>query len=257
MDSGRDLWCSAYCTVARLELDPKGRCTLRLARGRGEGGKNEDDDYFDLLPNISMSPLDRETEPGQHGHIAALLARLGLAPLLTRWPPRLVWAIYMLVNGFITIVLLGLLAVFTHNPFVFPSLGPTAYLFFFTPLAEASSPRNAIVGHAIGLVCGYAAFVIAGVGSHAGPADVLWPRVLASALSLSMTGAAMVLLDIHHPPAGATTMIVSLGIISQPRELLIIEAAVVLLTAQAFLINRLAGLRYPMWESPKAPPERH
>ncbi len=33
----------------------------------------------------------------------------------------------------------------------------------------------------------------------------------------------MVLLDVSHPPAGATTLIVSLGIISKPRELVIIE----------------------------------
>jgi CBS domain-containing membrane protein len=71
---------------------------------------------------------------------------------------------------------------------------------------------------------------------------VFWPRVLAAALSLSATGAFMVLLEISHPPAGATTLIVSLGIISKPRELVItvIEAAVCLLVLQALVINRLA-----------------
>ena len=47
----------------------------------------------------------------------------------------------------------------------------------------------------------------------------------------------MVLLDVSHPPAGATTLIVSLGIISKPRELVIIEVAVFLLVAQALVIN--------------------
>jgi CBS-domain-containing membrane protein len=59
----------------------------------------------------------------------------------------------------------------------------------------------------------------------------------------------MVLLDVSHPPAGATTLIVSLGIISKPRELVIIEAAVFLLVAQALVINRLAGLPYPLWNA--------
>lgn len=45
----------------------------------------------------------------------------------------------------------------------------------------------------------------------------------------------------------ATTLIISLGIISKPRELVIIEVAVFLLVAQALLINRLAGLPYPFW----------
>ncbi len=74
-------------------------------------------------------------------------------------------------------------------------------------------------------------------------------RVLAAALSLSATGALMALFRVSHPPAGATTLIVSLGIISQPKELVIIEVAVILLTMQAFAINRLAGIPYPIWKN--------
>jgi CBS-domain-containing membrane protein len=155
------------------------------------------------------------------------------------------------VNSFITIAVLALLALVTRNPFVFPSLGPTAYLLFFSPLGKSSSPRNTILGHAIGLVCGYAAFVLTGAGAlpfgvHQG---IFWPRILAAALSLSLTGALMVLLDVSHPPAGATTLIVSLGIISKPLELVIIEVAVFVLVAQALVINRLAGLPYSWWNA--------
>ena len=53
----------------------------------------------------------------------------------------------------------------------------------------------------------------------------------------------------NHPPAGATTMIVSLGIVAKLGYLPIIEIAVVLLAVQAFAINRLAGLPYPIWRS--------
>jgi CBS domain-containing membrane protein len=194
---------------------------------------------------------------GGFEHVAVLLGRLKLAWLLRHFPPRLVWALYVLVNGFLTISLLALLAVATDSPFVFPSLGPTAYLLFIAPLAENSSPRNTILGHAIGLICGYAAFIITGAanlpfGVHAG---VYWPRILSAALSLSATGAFMVLLRAGHPPAGATTLIVSLGIISKPKELIIIEVAVFLLVAQALAINRMAGLPFPIWkyhEIPKA-----
>jgi CBS-domain-containing membrane protein len=59
----------------------------------------------------------------------------------------------------------------------------------------------------------------------------------------------MVLSRVNHPPAGATTLIVSLGIIDKPGELVIIEIAVFLLAAQALLINRLAGLPYPLWNA--------
>lgn len=189
----------------------------------------------------------------QHGldHVLALFGILRLDWLLRQFPPRLVRAIYVFVNGFVTIGLLALLAFVTGNPFVFPSLGPTAYLLFFSPLTETSNPRNTICGHAIGLICGYFALTLTGAdtvpfGIHPG---VFWPRILSAALSLSATGAVMVLSHVNHPPAGATTLIVSLGIIAKPLELVIIEIAVLLLVAQALLINRLAGLPYPLWSA--------
>ena len=185
-------------------------------------------------------------------HVSSFFRKLRLDWLLLHFPPRLVRSAYMFVNGFITIGVLALLALVSRSPFVFPSLGPTAYLLFFTPLGRTSSPRNTIFGHAIGLICGYAAFAATGAGAlpfgeHPG---IFWPRVLAAALSLSATGAFMVLLDVSHPPAGATTLIVSLGIISKPSELAIIEVAVFLLVAQALAINRIAGLPYPLWRLP-------
>src|SRR5665213_3074274 len=202
-----------------------------------------------------MMPMDKldqvSATPGNFEHVGVLLAHMRLQWLLQHFPPRLVWAVYVCINGFVTIGLLALLALLTGSPFVFPSLGPTAYLFFFSPLAEASSPRNTILGHAIGLVCGYAAFAL--TAAYAPPfaihGGVHGARVMAAALSLSATGAFMALLRVSHPPAGATTLIVSLGIISQPKELVIIEVAVILLTMQAFAINRLAGIPYPLWSS--------
>jgi CBS-domain-containing membrane protein len=196
-----------------------------------------------------LRPQAAGNKDGGIEHVAVLFGHLKLEWLLRRFSPRLVWSLYVLVNSFITIALLAILARFTESPFVFPSLGPTAYLLFFSPLAEASSPRNTILGHAIGLICGYAAFSLTGAanlpfGMHAG---IYGPRILAAALSLSTTGAFMVLLRASHPPAGATTLIVSLGIISKPKELVIIEIAVFLLVTQALVINRLAGVHYPLW----------
>jgi CBS-domain-containing membrane protein len=155
----------------------------------------------------------------------------------------------MFINGFTTIALLAAVAMLTRVPFVFPSLGPTAFLFFFTPMLPTASPRNCIYGHAIGIVCGYAALLVTGL-EHAAPAmmtGVGLSRVVAAALSLSATGALMILLKAAHPPAGATTLIISLGIVTKPLHLVIIEVAVILLALQAIVINRLAGLDYPIW----------
>jgi CBS domain-containing membrane protein len=183
--------------------------------------------------------------------VVNLLHRMRLHSLLKHLPPRVVWAAYVFLNSFVTIALLSLLAGLTESPFVFPSLGPTAYLFFFAPLGKSASPRHAILGHAIGLVCGYGAYIA--MGSHGfaltSLAEVSWREVMAAALSLAATGAVMVLLRVSHPPAGATTLIVSLGILTKVEYLVMIEVAVILLTAQAWAINRLAGLDYPLWEN--------
>jgi CBS-domain-containing membrane protein len=58
---------------------------------------------------------------------------------------------------------------------------------------------------------------------------------------------------VPHPPAAATTLIVSLGVVSRPAYLVVLEAAVGLLVVQAIIINRLTGVRYPFWASVPAP----
>jgi CBS-domain-containing membrane protein len=172
-----------------------------------------------------------------------------MAHLVGHPSERLIWAAFTFVNGFVTIAILAALAMALRSPFVFPSLGPTAFLFFFSPRSPAAAPRHAVYGHAIGLLCGYAALWICGLESAgsamSGGVDA-W-RVLAAALSLALTGALMILLRAVHPPAGATTLIVSLGIVTLPQQLLVIELAVVLLTLQAIVINRHAGIDYPFW----------
>lgn len=181
--------------------------------------------------------------------VRALAARVRLAGLLKRFPERPIWALFMFVNGFISIAILAGLAMLTRAPFVFPSLGPTAFLFFFTPLSPTASPRHTIFGHAIGIACGYGALLATGL-EHAPPALMVGvgpARVAAAALSLAATGALMILFKAAHPPAGATTLIVSLGIVTKPAYLVLIEIAVALLTLQGVVINRAAGLDYPFW----------
>jgi CBS-domain-containing membrane protein len=186
------------------------------------------------------------------GEVAHRLAeRLRLSRWLQRFPPRLVWAAFVFVNGFIAVALLSVLAVVSHTPLVFPSVGPTAFLLYFMPTAPTASPRNTLCGHGIGIVCGYASLCLLGLASAPSAIleDIHWARVVAAALSLAATGALMILFRVVHPPAGATTLIVSLGIIKEPAHLWAIEAAVALMAIQAFVVNRLAGIDYPLWSS--------
>jgi CBS-domain-containing membrane protein len=181
--------------------------------------------------------------------VRSLAARLRLSHLLTRYAERPVWALFVFLNGFMTIGILAGVAMISGTPFVFPSLGPTAFLFFFTPRTPSASPHHTIYGHAIGILCGYGALLVFGL-HHAPPAmatGVSAARVGAAALSLAATGALMILFKAAHPPAGATTLIISLGIVTRPFHLLVIEVAVAALTVQAIAINRLAGIDYPVW----------
>ena len=140
-------------------------------------------------------------------------------------------------------------ALLTGQPFIFPSLGPTAFLLFYTPTLPAASPRNTICGHAIGAAAGYLSLVIFGLTAAAPAlsAGVTWNRVGAAALSLGLTSGLMVWLRVPHPPAGATTLIVSLGILRTPAQLAVLMLAVVLLVIQGYVINHLAGIPYPRW----------
>src|SRR5690348_14415603 len=47
-------------------------------------------------------------------------------------------AIFSFINGCISIGLMSTLALITRSPFIFPSLGPTAFLFFYTPRAPSA-----------------------------------------------------------------------------------------------------------------------
>lgn len=204
---------------------------------------------------ISASPrfgqIDREHPLGgeMSDILRGILLRVRLPWLLAHHSRIIVLALFSFINGCVSIGLMSILAVVTGSPFVFPSLGPTAFLFFYTPTAPSASPRNTLIGHAVGASAGYLSLVITGL-TLAGPAlavGVTWPRVIAAALSLGLTAGVMVLLRAPHPPAGATTLIVSLGLLTHPWQLLLLMGAVILLTLQALVINRLAGLPYPLW----------
>ncbi|GAA4512580.1 MULTISPECIES: HPP family protein [Nonomuraea] len=181
-----------------------------------------------------------------------------LESLEDRYPRWAVRSVYTGVNSFISIFLMAIIAYNTHAPFVFPSLGPTAFLLFYTPLAAASAPHNTLVGHLIGLLAGW--FSLAVTGLLAVPPDlekIDWQRILACAIALGLTCGLMPIFQAAHPPAGATTLIVSLGLIRTPEHLLIMMVAVFVIVLQGFVINRAAGLPYPMWRkrAQNAPPD--
>jgi CBS domain-containing membrane protein len=71
-------------------------------------------------------------------------------------------ATYSMVSGFISIALVSLAAQISDAPLVFPALGGTAFLMFSRPLLPSASPRNVIIGHAVGCACGWTSLLLFG-----------------------------------------------------------------------------------------------
>lgn len=168
------------------------------------------------------------------------------------WNPQILHgykrrAAYTLIWCFCAMLLVGATAVFTKAPFIFPSLGPTALMIFAHPLRRESSPRHVLIGHAIGAGSGYFALWITGLLAVPFSAMVDGHRVLAAAMALGLTAALMTLAKAEHAPAGATTLIVALGIMPHPLSMLPLMAAVVMLTAFGLGASRLSGIDYPVW----------
>lgn len=181
--------------------------------------------------------------------VYGILRQLHLEQMSRRFDPVFVLATFNLVNGGISIGLLSAVALWTQEAFIFPSLGATAFILFYAPMAGPASPRNTLLGHTIGALAGWLSLAAFGLldSPSAMTAGVDWPRVGAAGLSLGATSGLMVLLRATHPPAGATALIVSLGLMPHLDQIPVLLAAVFLLLAQAFGMNRLAGIAYPMW----------
>ena len=180
----------------------------------------------------------------RHGLHERLVDRLG-----ERWGKSL----YTFACCLLALAISGIAAYMAGQPLLFPSLGPTAFLFFEQPLAPASSPRNALIGHAVAIGAGALSLAVFGLLNDPSvlAENVTVARIGAGALSVALTGAILLLLNSSHPPSGATTLIVSLGFLQTPPEMAALMVGVAILTAVGWLFNRAAGVTVPVWSAGK------
>jgi hypothetical protein len=146
------------------------------------------------------------------------------------------------VAGMITLGVAAIASLLVGAPFVFPSLGPTAALVAVEPANPASRAWNIVVGHAGGLVAGFVALAV--FGALNAPTlftdKVLDPgRAAASVLALGLTILVGMLLRANHPPAAATTLLVSLGGIRTMEDVLHLAVGVVLVAIAGELLRRV------------------
>lgn len=145
------------------------------------------------------------------------------------------------------LAVLGVVAVATGYPYLFPSLGPSAYALAVTPAAATSRPRRVVGGHLVGLLGGlvaYHALTDGLVVTEPPPAfSVGSLRLAASAVtSLGVTSVGMRAGGVEHPPACATTLIVALGLLATPVEAVVVGTAVLLLVAVDRLVPSFGGV---------------
>lgn len=158
-------------------------------------------------------------------------------------------SLYTFVSCILAMAVSGLAAYLFGEPLLFPSLGPTAFLFFETPMAPTASPRNTFIGHFVAILAGALSLAAFGLLDHGSilTEGVTLARIGAASLSVALTGAVLLLLRSSHPPAGATTLIVSLGLLQTPHEMLLLMLGVVLLTVAGWILNRASGVPVPVW----------
>jgi hypothetical protein len=135
-------------------------------------------------------------------------------------------------------------------PYLFPSLGPSAYALAVSPSAATSRPQRVVGAHLFGVVGGLLAYHSLAAGlTVAQPPPALSLdslRLAASALlSLGLTSLAMLTTDLRHAPACATTLIVSLGLLTGLVEAGVIVSAVLVLVATDALLPGFDGVEKP------------
>lgn len=180
-------------------------------------------------------------------------ARLSVPSLLARCDERRVVTVVTAINAVAALLLVSLFARFLELPLLFPVLGPTAFLLFSKPFARSSAPRSVILGHLsamlIGLICWKLTTWFSGtqidVSAHG------WPVIVSAALALGASCVVLIQLSCPHAPACASALIVAMGGAESWLSLFGMALGVVLLTLQAGLIYRAAGMATPKW-SPRA-----
>ena len=117
----------------------------------------------------------------------------------------------------------------TGLPFLVPSLGPSLMLAAVSPGREDATPAAIVIGHGAGLLAALAALLLCGLVGEPSALEsrVTLARVVAVSLALGLTLATMLVVGRLHAPAGATTLLVALGVLRAGSDTVVLGIAVV------------------------------
>jgi HPP family len=161
--------------------------------------------------------------------------------LINRPVPDSVWAPF--ASGSV-ILAAGLLGIAFRQPWLFASLGPTAFQVTEYPELRASKIYHVFAGHFLALGMGFAAVAIMGAW-NAPPVmsthHLVWMRVWTCVLAVTLTSMVMTAVGASHPPAAATALLVALGSIQTAKgaETIVVGVLIVGLLGELLRFERL------------------
>jgi CBS domain-containing membrane protein len=140
------------------------------------------------------------------------------------------------------ILIVGATAFASGHPWMFASLGPTAY-----EQAEKSDQKsarlyNVIVGHFVGLGSGFAGMAIVGAWNAitvTANTSLPFDRMTASVIAATLTTFVNLILDSGQPAALSTALLVTLGAYDTPMGALWLAVGVVILGAIGEPVRRM------------------
>src|SRR3954447_26034468 len=234
----QDLMTLASIAVIKWTILEQGATALHdkaLATVAEEACKQGDRQVSWLRTELkTAAPQALTVDPEKPSSIAASLPRIEKPTNMQElaWGP--------IVSG-ILMLIVGVVGLAVGRPWLFPSLGPTAYLQAESPSNPASRFYNTVIGHFVGIAAG-----LAGIGIfHAWNDPVVLKaqqltagRVGASAVALGLTLLLALALKASHPPAGATTLLVALGTFQTADAVLNVVAGVIIVAVAGELLRR-------------------
>jgi len=140
----------------------------------------------------------------------------------------------------VLILVAGVAAWTLHKPLIFSSLGPTAFELIETPERRSARPYNVIVGHLIGVLCGFAALKLTHAWSvpAVSTSSISILRVWAAVLAALLTVLGTLLARAQQPAALSTTLLIATGSMQRLEDGVNIMLSILLVTAAGEPLRR-------------------